>query len=383
MHMKRYSTTVIMHIVAIAAFAVGCFQAFLLGMPFTGVLLLIFLIGFGFSLYRLQMIQVRLMQQLARNIRCSDTSINFVSGYRNSQMEEMVQELREAMRIYRMRTMEANEMESWQKLIRVMGHEIMNSITPIISLSETLGSRAVDERSYAYMQQGVQIIHKRSKGLLEFVENYRRLTRIPLPKKEKVELGTLLSDLKNLFPDNFIHILPPSTEIYLQADRVQIEQVLINLVRNAREACNAVEWDERNCNPGGGDSAVCPNAAAVDGAGSGAGSGVDAGAGSGAGSGGDSGADSGVGSGAGCIGPRIEVSVFHYPEWRVALSVADNGEGILPDVLDKIFVPFFTTKEGGSGIGLSLCRQIMHLHGGSITATSTPGNGTCFTLLFP
>lgn len=328
MHMKRYSTTVIMHIVAIAAFAVGCFQAFLLGMPFTGVLLLIFLIGFGFSLYRLQMIQVRLMQQLARNIRCSDTSINFVSGYRNSQMEEMVQELREAMRIYRMRTMEANEMESWQKLIRVMGHEIMNSITPIISLSETLGSRTVDEKSYAYMQQGVQIIHKRSKGLLEFVENYRRLTRIPLPKKEKVELGTLLRDLKNLFPDNFIHILPPSSEIYLQADRVQIEQVLINLVRNAREACNAVEWNE-------------------------------------------------------CIGPRIEVSVFHHPEWRVALSVADNGEGILPEVLDKIFVPFFTTKEGGSGIGLSLCRQIMHLHGGSITATSTPGTGTCFTLLFP
>lgn len=328
MHMKRYSTTVIMHIVAIAAFAVGCFQAFLLGMPFTGVLLLIFLIGFGFSLYRLQMIQVRLMQQLARNIRCSDTSINFVSGYRNSQMEEMVQELREAMRIYRMRTMEANEMESWQKLIRVMGHEIMNSITPIISLSETLGSRTVDEKSYAYMQQGVQIIHKRSKGLLEFVENYRRLTRIPLPKKEKVELGTLLRDLKNLFPDNFIHILPPSSEIYLQADRVQIEQVLINLVRNAREACNAVEWDE-------------------------------------------------------CIGPRIEVSVFHHPEWRVAISVADNGEGIQPEVLDKIFVPFFTTKEGGSGIGLSLCRQIMHLHGGSITATSTPGTGTCFTLLFP
>ena len=328
MHMKRYSTTVIMHIVAIAAFAVGCFQAFLLGMPFTGVLLLIFLIGFGVSLYRLQMIQVRLMQQLARNIRCSDTSINFVSGYRNSQMEEMVQELREAMRIYRMRTMEANEMESWQKLIRVMGHEIMNSITPIISLSETLGSRAVDEKSYTYMQHGVQIIHKRSKGLLEFVENYRRLTRIPLPKKEKVELGTLLRDLKNLFPDNFIHILPPSSEIYLQADRVQIEQVLINLVRNAREACNAVEWDE-------------------------------------------------------CIGPRIEVSVFHHPEWRVAISVADNGEGILPEVLDKIFVPFFTTKEGGSGIGLSLCRQIMHLHGGSITATSTPGPGTCFTLLFP
>ena len=234
MHMKRYSTIVIMHIVAIAAFAIGCFQAFLLGMPFTGVLLLIFLIGFGFSLYRLQMIQVRLMQQLARNIRCSDTSINFVSGYRNSQMEEMVQELREAMRIYRMRTMEANEMESWQKLIRVMGHEIMNSITPIISLSETLGSRAVDEKSYTYMQHGVQIIHKRSKGLLEFVENYRRLTRIPLPQKEKVELGTLLRDLKNLFPDNFIHILPPSSEIYLQADRVQIEQVLINLVRNAR-----------------------------------------------------------------------------------------------------------------------------------------------------
>lgn len=357
--MKRYSTTVIMHIVAIAAFAVGCFQAFLLGMPFTGILLLIFLAGFGYSLYRLQMIQIRLMQQLARNIRCSDTSINFVSGYRNSQMEEMVQELREAMRIYRLRTMEANEMESWQKLIRVMGHEIMNSITPIISLSETLGSRAVDEKSYVYMQQGVQIIHKRSKGLLEFVENYRRLTRIPLPQKEKIELGALLCDLKNLFPDNYIHIPPPSSEIYLQADRVQIEQVLINLLRNAQEACNTAAWNKRNSFP---DDALAT-------AGPAAGANV--------------GANADLYAGEDCIMPLVEVTVSPHPEWRVAISVADNGEGILPEVLDKIFVPFFTTKEGGSGIGLSLCRQIMHLHGGSITATSTPGTGSCFTLLFP
>ena len=97
-------------------------------------------------------------------------------------MEDMVDELSEAMRNFRTRVLERNEMEAWQKLIRVLTHEIMNSITPIISLSETLSEREMSEKNYPVMRQGMQTIHRRSKGLLEFVENYRKLTRLPAPR---------------------------------------------------------------------------------------------------------------------------------------------------------------------------------------------------------
>ncbi len=140
--------------------------------------------------------------------------------------------------------LERNEMEAWQKLIRVLTHEIMNSITPIISLSETLSERGVPvalkdaggEKEYAVMLQAMQTIHRRSKGLLGFVENYRRLTRLPAPVCASVSVRELFTDLQKLFPDETIHFeLPPSEKI-LNVDRAQIEQVLINLLKNAREA---------------------------------------------------------------------------------------------------------------------------------------------------
>ena len=317
--MKRYSTTVILHICAIVILSAAAFWALCHKMPFTGILLGIFIAGCGANLYRLQMIQLRLMHQLSKNIRCGDTALSFRSEYRNTRMEELIEELREAMRMYKKRTMEANEIESWQKLIRVMGHEIMNSITPIASLSETLSTRTVE---YGQMQQGMQVIHKRSKGLMEFVENYRKITRIPTPVKENVCLNDLMNGISNLFPDDFIHFTAPSTPITVKVDRTQIEQVLINLIKNAIEACDG------RSNPSIGIKA------------------------------------SGAGKGAATI------------------EVSDNGPGILPDVLDKIFIPFFTTKENGSGIGLSLCKQIMHLHNGNITVESTLEKGTRFILKF-
>ena len=317
--MKRYSTTVIAHICAIVLLSAAAFFAFSHRMPFTGILLTLFIAGLGINLYRLQMIQLRLMKQLSQNIRCGDTALSFRSKYRNAQLEELTDELREAMRMYKKRTMEANEIESWQKLIRVMGHEIMNSITPIISLSETLSTREVE---YSRMQQGMQVIHKRSKGLLEFVENYRRITRIPAPVKEKVTLAELFNGIAELIPNDYISFAQPATQISIKADRTQMEQVLINIIKNAIEACAEVPY------------------------------------------------------------PQIQVKSSVSETGTVSITVSDNGPGILPNVLDKIFIPFFTTKENGSGIGLSLCKQIMHLHGGNITARSTPEQGSEFTLFF-
>ena len=317
--MKRYSTTVIAHICAIVLLSAAAFFAFSHRMQNTGILLALFIAGLGINLYRLQMIQLRLMKQLSQNIRCGDTALSFRSKYRNAQLEELTDELREAMRLYKKRTMEANEIESWQKLISVMGHEIMNSITPIISLSETLSTREVE---YSRMQQGMQVIHKRSKGLLEFVENYRRITRIPAPVKEKVTLAELFNGIAELIPNDSISFAQPATQISIKADRTQIEQVLINIIKNAIEACAEVP------------------------------------------------------------SPQIQVKSSVSETGTVSITVSDNGPGILPNVLDKIFIPFFTTKENGSGIGLSLCKQIMHLHGGNITARSTPEQGSQFTLFF-
>lgn len=225
--------------------------------------------------------------------------------------------------------LEENEMEAWQKLIRVLTHEIMNSIAPIISLSETLSERAVqngmNERDYNIMLQGMQTIHRRSKGLLNFVENYRKLSRLSVPILAPVNIGDLLSDMKKLFPNKNIQYIykVENPETTLMLDRSQIEQVLINLLKNAGEAC--VEQ----------------------------------------------------------IYPEVIISTHCDLEKHLFfLSVCDNGSGILPEVLDKIFVPFFTTKPTGSGIGLSLCKQIMNLHGGSISASSEIGKGSCFTLKF-
>ena len=140
------------------------------------------LLAIAVHLYRLQMMQVRMMRHLAESLRYDDMMLSFRSPYKNRSMEDMVDELSEAMRNFRTRVLERNEMEAWQKLIRVLTHEIMNSITPIISLSETLSEREMSEKNYPVMRQGMQTIHRRSKGLVEFVENYRKLTRLPAPR---------------------------------------------------------------------------------------------------------------------------------------------------------------------------------------------------------
>lgn len=223
--------------------------------------------------------------------------------------------------------LENNEIEAWQKLIRVLTHEIMNSLAPIISLSETLIERnAPDESEDAtptVTQQALQAIHRRSKGLLDFVQNYRKLTRIPTPRPTLFPVKELFSELQKLHDLKDIRYTFSSDDTTLQlfADRTQIEQVLINLIRNAEEASLQAE------------------------------------------------------------APQIAVTATSQAD-SIIISVHDNGPGIVPEAIDKIFVPFFTTKPGGSGIGLSLCKQIMTLHHGNITVASQPGNGATFQLQF-
>jgi len=238
--------------------------------------------------------------------------------------------------------LEENEMESWQKLIRVLTHEIMNSITPIASITQTLNSMIKDVRStYSNAIPGngeietideielaIETIHKRSTGLLHFVESYRDLTRIPPPKFSIFPVKTLFENVKGLMKNEMQNhtikcVMSNDPEnLELSADEQLIEQVLINLLKNAIQALEKTE------------------------------------------------------------NRRIELKAFIDLNGKINIQVIDNGQGILPEVLDKIFVPFFTTKPKGSGIGLSLSRQILRLHGGTLTAHSNPDVETVFTLKF-
>lgn len=208
--------------------------------------------------------------------------------------------------------LEETEIEAWQKLVSVLTHEIMNSLTPIIGLSES--ADGMDERA----DSALAVIHRRSKGLLEFVNNYRKLTRIPQPQMESVPVQEYFNDLEQFYGDRIrCNVSPSALEVY--ADPRQLMQVLVNLVKNASEASNGV----------------------------------------------------------------IELNASRMADGNIEISVRDYGHGILPEVMDSIFVPFFTTKAQGSGIGLSLCKQIVKQHHGRLQVKSSPGRGSTFTIVLP
>lgn len=208
--------------------------------------------------------------------------------------------------------LEETEIEAWQKLVSVLTHEIMNSLTPIIGLSES--AEGMDERA----DSALAVIHRRSKGLLEFVKNYRKLTRIPQPQMESVPVQEYFNDLEQFYGDRLrCNVSPSALKVY--ADPRQLMQVLVNLVKNASEASDGV----------------------------------------------------------------IELNASRMADGNIEISVRDYGHGILPEVMDSIFVPFFTTKPQGSGIGLSLCKQIVKQHHGRLQVKSSPGRGSTFTIVLP
>lgn len=234
--------------------------------------------------------------------------------------------------------LEEKEMKSWQNLIRVLTHEIMNSIAPIASLASTANGLLQDEchlepddpraERIQDVCDAVETIEKRSKGLITFIEKYRELTHIPQPRFQVLKIQNLFDRIQFLMKDQFEFIpvsfsrkIDPET-LAITADPALIEQVLINLCKNAAEAA------------------------------------------------------------AGQPSAKIELNARMDERGRPVIEVIDNGKGVHEDVADRVFIPFFTTKPKGSGIGLSLSRQIMRLHKGSISVRSTPGVETVFALKF-
>jgi nitrogen fixation/metabolism regulation signal transduction histidine kinase len=234
--------------------------------------------------------------------------------------------------------LEDEEVEAWQKLIRVLTHEIMNSVTPVNSLTNTIirmlekngqprDSAEIDDVTLRNVLEGLHSIEKRNKGLIGFVQSYRSLTRIQKPSFTDIEVNELLLRIANLVKNEAdaqnirLIVNTHRNPLVLNADEKLVEQVLINLINNAFYAVRESENKE------------------------------------------------------------IQLSVRStYDE--VVLELTDNGEGIPAELISNIFIPFFTTKAEGSGIGLSLSRQIMRIHGGSITVRSDPGE-TVFILRFP
>ncbi len=223
--------------------------------------------------------------------------------------------------------LETKQQESWKSLSRVLTHEIMNSMTPILSLADTLAERASEtgaaDSGLRQMKQGLDVIRRRGKGLMDFVDNYRRLTRVPPPQLETIAADAFFADLRKLFPEAHIDFEQPYLNFAFRADRPQLEQVLINLIKNALEA---------------GLHPASP----------------------------------------------VSVALTRSVERReVCLHVQDHGRGIAPAELEHIFMPFYTTKHGGTGIGLSLCKQIVSNHGGDILVHSVQDKGSCFTVCLP
>jgi two-component system nitrogen regulation sensor histidine kinase NtrY len=235
---------------------------------------------------------------------------------------------------------EQKEIEAWQKLIRILRHEIMNSVTPISSMTETvlmlvedhLGTtrKATDltNDDVADIRESVRTIHERSEGLYNFVEKYREVTRIPEPEIEIINVKNLIDRIIKLMEAdlerNNIRIITESLNPShtIKADSHLIEQVLINLIKNSIQALDQTE------------------------------------------------------------DKKLQITAEATPAHQ-SIKVIDNGCGIEEKDIDEIFVPFYSTRENGSGIGLSLSKQIMLRHGGNITVSSKPGKDTCFSLIFP
>jgi nitrogen fixation/metabolism regulation signal transduction histidine kinase len=225
------------------------------------------------------------------------------------------------------------EVHSWEKLTRILTHEIMNSIAPITSLSSVFLRRKDVQESPIY--NGIKAIHDTSTGLMEFVDSYRKYTTLQKPQPEDFSLREMMDGIQNL------GLVPEDVTLYVKydleddtvhADKTLIRQVIINIIKNAVESFNKIP-----------EHPVAKHRERT-----------------------------------------IQVFAYHYPGTPLRIAISNNGAVIPPLVAADIFVPFFTTKKTGSGIGLSLCRKIMQMSGGTINLLAAGTNGwpTTFVLEF-
>lgn len=320
----------IIKIIAIVLLSLMGTWLFLRELYFSAILIFIGIVSVSFSIYYDRKKLICRMERMISGIRNSDFSFHFPEKGSKDELNRLSREMDEALQVFRNRAhnsfMDEAETQAWQKLISVLTHEIMNSIAPIISLSETLSERETASKpsadEYRLMKQAMETIHRRGKGLLTFVENYRKLTRIPEPTLQPIRLEPLFNSLQQLVASDgirFSYSIYPENLI-LTADRNMLEQALINLIKNAHEACLNSQH------------------------------------------------------------PKIEIKAAQIGS-EIHISITDNGSGISPEAIDKIFIPFYSTKNTGSGIGLSISRQIMIRHKGRISVKSDE-KGSCFTLRF-
>ncbi|KYG74752.1 histidine kinase/DNA gyrase B/HSP90-like ATPase [Roseivirga ehrenbergii] len=291
------------------------------------------------------------LRQKAPNFHFTITHLNSSkrAAYKNEKGQELV--ILETMyklggELYRLialqdikAELQAKELEAWQNLTKVLRHEIMNSIAPISSLTSTLsevlkedvikknGLNTIEDESLEDLTEGLSTISSRSEGLINFVNAYRDYTNLPEPDKRPTDIKSLVQNTTALLKNDFIkanvalEVIHADTSIELNIDYQLIEQVLINILKNALEVVENKE-----------------NAKV-----------------------------------------KLETSVN---EGLVTVSISDNGAGITPEATEKIFMPFFSTKNRGSGIGLSLSKQIMQLHGGDIQLETELGKGATFRMVF-
>lgn len=230
--------------------------------------------------------------------------------------------------------LQQKELEAWQNLTKVLRHEIMNSVTPIVSLASTmreiieldLTEKEGIQETVSDLKEALFTIENRSKGIMNFVNAYREFTSIPKPKFEDTTSKDLIAQVLNLvqpqLKEKQITLKTDFKEDFeLLADTEQIAMVLINIIKNAVESVESR------------------------------------------------------------LNPQITIKTFERDEQKV-IEISDNGSGIEPEALEKIFIPFYTTKKTGSGIGLSLSRQIMQMHGGNLKVSSKVGEGSKFLIIF-
>jgi two-component system nitrogen regulation sensor histidine kinase NtrY len=230
--------------------------------------------------------------------------------------------------------LDVREMESWQKLIRVLSHEIMNSVSPISSLGDTLHKlirqnqqtlSGADTTLFDSLDKGLEAIKVRSEGLFNFTQTYRKLTHVPTPSLKKVGLNEILERVRILLApkiaENNVALTISNVNVEMVADPVLMEHVFINLLLNAFEATRGREV------------------------------------------------------------PKVDIYTITMQKGPLNIHIVDNGHGMDETTMEKIFIPFFTTRKNGSGIGLALTKQILHLHQADILLKSEIGKGTEFIIV--